>query len=160
VQVDVSSLGAFLGDAGSRILALRMAPDGVRAALVVHTSSGNRLLLAAVRFSSNGTVATFGQPVSIGAGGADPEAVDWSDPYHVAVLAGDAIFLVPLTGGAGLQPGVPPHSLGTAPANADTLTTDGSELVVGTTDGQIFASSQAAPGWYLVTAGSDPVYPG
>jgi hypothetical protein len=159
VQVDVSSLSA-VGEAGSRILALRLAPEGVRAAMVVHTSNGNRLLLAAVRFSNNGSAATFGQPVSIGAGGADPEAVDWSDPYHVAVLAGGDIFVVPLTGGAGLQPGVPAQSLGPAPANAQTLTTDGSELVVGTADGQIFASSQAAPGWYLVAAGSHPVYPG
>jgi hypothetical protein len=159
VQVDVSSLGG-LGQAGSRILALRMAPDGVRAAVLVHTSDGNRLLLAAVRFSANGSAATFGQAVSIGAGGADPEAVDWADPYHVAVLAGGALYVVPLTGGAGLQAGVPPKSLGTAPANAQTLTTDGSELVVGTSDGQIFASSLANPGWYLVTTGSDPVYPG
>jgi two-component system sensor histidine kinase MtrB len=157
--VDVTAI-ADVGQPGSRIRALRMAPDGVRVALLVHTSAGNTLQLAAVRFSDNGATATFGQPVSIGAGGADPVAVSWSDPYHLAVLAGGGVFSVPLTGGAGLQPGVPPTSLGPAPADAETLTTDGSELVAGTSDGQIFASSLATPGWHLVTTGSDPVYPG
>ena len=157
--VDVTALSA-IGQPGSQILALRMAPDGVRAALLVHTKTGNGLLLAAVRFSADGRALSIGQPVSIGAGGADPVAISWSDPYHLAVLAGDAIFEVPLTGGAGLQPGGSPQSLGSAPSGAQTLTTDGSELVAGTDDGQIFASSLGSPGWIRVTTGSDPVYPG
>ncbi|HTA04215.1 MAG TPA: LpqB family beta-propeller domain-containing protein [Streptosporangiaceae bacterium] len=157
VAVGVAALSA-VGQSGSRILALRMAPDGVRAALLVHTQAGNQLLLAAVRFDHG--LVSFGQPVSIGAGGADPIAVSWLDPYHVAVLAGGAIFSVPLTGSAGLQPGGSPQSLGTAPAGAQTLTTDGSELVAGTGDGQIFASSLTSPGWSLITTGSDPIYPG
>ena len=48
------------------------------------------------------------------------------------------------------------------PDGAQTLTTDGSELVVGAA-GKIFASplaSLAFNGWTSVTAGSDPVYPG
>ena len=157
VAVGVAQLSA-IGQSGSRILALRMAPDGVRAALLVHTQAGDELLLAAVRFDHG--LVSFGQPVSIGAGGADPIAVSWLDPYHVAVLAGGAIFSVPLTGGAGLQPGGSPQSLGTAPAGAQTLTTDGSELVAGTGDGQLFGSSLNAPGWSPITTGSDPIYPG
>jgi hypothetical protein len=157
VAVGVAQLST-IGQPGSRILALRMAPDGVRAALLVHTQAGNELLLAAVRFDHG--LVSFGQPVSIGAGGADPIAVSWLDPYHVAVLAGGAIFSVPLTGGAGLQPGGSPQSLGTAPAGAQTLTTDGSELVAGTGDGQLFASSLNSPGWSPITTGSDPIYPG
>ena len=157
VAVGVAQLSA-IGQSGSRILALRMAPDGVRAALLVHTQAGNELLLAAVRFDHG--LVSFGQPVSIGAGGADPIAVSWLDPYHVAVLAGGAIFSVPLTGSAGLQPGGSPQSLGTAPAGAQTLTTDGSELVAGTGDGQLFGSSLNSPGWSPITTGSDPIYPG
>ena len=76
------------------------------------------------------------------------------------MLAGGAIFAVPLTGSAGLQPGGSPQSLGTAPAGAQTLTTDGSELVAGTGDGQLFGSSLSSPGWSPITTGSDPVYPG
>ena len=66
---------------------------------------------------------------------------------------------MPLTGGAGLQPNKSPQLLGAAPNGAETLTTDGSELVVGAA-GKIFASSLAFNGWTSVTAGSDPVYPG
>jgi hypothetical protein len=169
VAVDVSKLAA-IGQPGSSVLALQIAPDNVRAALLVHTRSGNKLLLAAVRFDHHAVA--FGMPVSIGAGDAVPIAVSWSDAYHLAVLAtsaggaaagGSLIFSIPLTGGAGLQPGGAPQSLGPAPDGAQTLTTDGSELVVGTTDGhtnRIFASSPSFAAWSLVTTGSDPVYPG
>jgi len=158
VAVGVAAIAA-IGQPKAKILALRMAPDSVRAALLVQTKAGNRLFLAAVRWN-NGNVVSFGQPVTVGAGAADPLAVSWSDAYHLAVLADGAVFEVPLTGGSGQQPGGSPQSLGTAPSDAQTLTTDGPELVVGTSDGQIYASSTASPGWFLVTTGADPVYPG
>jgi hypothetical protein len=156
VAVDVAALAAN-GQSGVRILALRMAPDGVRAALLVQTKAGNRALLAAVRIQ--GAQVSLGQPVTIGAG-LDPLAVSWLDAYHLVALAGGAVYEVPLTGGTGQQPGGSPQSLGTAPLGAVTLTTDGSELVAGTADGLIFASSAAEPGWSHITTGSDPVYPG
>ena len=159
--VDLSKLTA-IGPSGSQILALRMAPDSVRAALLVHTKSGNKLLLAAALFG-HGSVA-FGPPVSVGASpdAAEPIAISWLDPYHLAVLANGVIFQVPLTGGAGIQPGGKPQRLSTAPNGAQTLTTDGSELVVGVVDNSvssIFASSLGS-GWSKVTTGSSPVYPG
>ncbi len=173
VQVDVGTLTAN-GQSGSQILALRMAPDGVRAAILLHPRSGNnKLLLAAAQFD-HGSV-SFGPPVSIGAGSesgaggagpasaANPIAISWLDAYHLAVLTDKGvIFDLPLTGGAGLQPNKSPQLLGAAPDGAQTLTTDGSELVVGAA-GKIFASSLASLafyGWTSVTAGSDPVYPG
>jgi hypothetical protein len=115
-----------VGQSGSRIVAMRMAPDNVRAVLLVHTKAGNKLLLAAVRFDASDV--SFGQQVTIGTGVAEPTAVSWLDAYHVAVLAGGAIFSVPLTGGAGLQPGGSPQPLGTAPPGAQTLTTDGPDI--------------------------------
>ncbi len=157
--VDITALST-IAQPGSQILALRMAPDGVRAALLVHTKAGNGVVLAAVRFSADGRALSIGQPVGIEAGGADPVAISWSDPYHLDVLAGDAIFEVPLTGGAGLQAGGSPQSLGSAPSGAQTLTTDGSELVAGTDDDEIFVSSLGSPGWIRVTTGASPVYPG
>lgn len=157
VAVDVSAI-ARIGEPGAKILALRMAPDSVRAALLVHTKAGNRLLLAAVRFE--GSAVSYGQPVTVGTGEVDPVAVSWSDAYHLVVLAGSSVFEMPLTGGAGQQPGGSPQSLGTVPSGAVTLTTDGSELVVGTSDGRIYASSTASPGWFAVTTGANPVYPG
>jgi hypothetical protein len=160
IAVDVTAIAA-IGQSGARIMAMRMAPDSVRAALLVHTKTGNRLFLAAVRVTgTDGDVVSVGQPVTLGTGAPDPIAVSWSDAYHLAVLAGGAVFEMPLTGGAGQQPGGPPQSLGTVPSGSLTLTTDGSELLVGTSDGQIYASSTASPGWFPVTTGANPVYPG
>jgi hypothetical protein len=159
LPVDVGALTGSL-QSGSQILALRMAPDSVRAALLVHTKSGNKLLLAAARFDRGS--AAFGQPVSIGAGSAGaghPIAISWLDAYDLEVLTDEGvIYSMPLTGGAGLQPAKSPQLLA-APDGAQTLTTEGSELVVGAA-GKIFASSLASPGWTSVTVGSDPVYPG
>jgi len=160
VQVDVRALK----ESGSRILTLRMAPDSVRAAVLVQTKAGStKLLLAAVRFDRG---VAFGPPVTIGAGAGNPIAISWSDPYHLAVLNDvGVIFAIPLTGGAGLQPGGSPQTLGAAPTGAQTLTTNGSELVVGVSDGHISRISVSSPAsafpqWARVTTASDPVYPG
>lgn len=161
VPVDLSALAGTL-PAGSQILALRMAPDAVRAALLVRTSSGkstgNRLLLAAVRL--RGGTAALGQPVTVGAGLSNPLAISWYDAYHLAVLAAGGIYDVPLTGGAGQQPGAAPYLFGPAYQGAVSLTTDGSEFVVGTSSGGVFAASVSAPNWAQVGQGADPVYPG
>ncbi|MGB6456765.1 MAG: LpqB family beta-propeller domain-containing protein [Streptosporangiaceae bacterium] len=162
VPVDLSALAGSLPP-GSQILALRMAPDAVRAALLVHTSSGkstgNRLLLAAVRL--RGGTAALGQPITVGAGLSNPLAMSWYDAYHLAVLAAGGIYDVPLTGGAGQQPGAAPYLFGPAYQGAVSLTTDGSEFVVGTSSGGVFAASVSAPNWaQVVPQGADPVYPG
>ncbi len=161
--VNIAAVSAAL-PSGSKILALRMAPDAVRAALLVSTSgtaAGNKLLLAAVRFRSG--TAALGQPVSVGVGlSAPPQAISWYDAFHLAVLAAGGIYDVPLTGGAGQQPGAAPALLSTAPAGAQSLTTDGSELVVGTVSpsgDQVWAGSVSAPA-IEVADGADPIYPG
>ncbi len=161
VAVSMPAVAATLH--GGPILALRMAPDAVRAALLVQTSTGTKLLLAAVRLHAGN--AALGQPVTIGAGlpGA-PEAISWYDAYHLAVLASGGIYDVPLlTGGAGLQPGAAPSLLVSAPGGADALTTNGSELVVGADQGGqnvVFVGSASAPNWSQVAEGADPIYPG
>lgn len=155
--VNLSALSTALRGGGS-ILALRMAPDAVRAALLVKTTAGTKLLLAAVRLRAGAV--SLGQPVSVGVGLTDPLAISWYDAYHLAVLATGGIYDVPLTGGAGQQPGAAPYLFTTAPPGAETLTTDGAELVVGTSQGQVYAGSVSAPGWSLVANGTDPIYPG
>ena len=152
VAVSVAAIPA-MGESGARLLALRMAPDAVRAALLVSTPAGNRLLLAAVRF--HGNLVSLGPAVAVATSLVDPIAISWSDPYHLAVLASGGIFNVPLTNGAGQQPPGSPAEQG-----AQTLTTNGSELVVGTSQGEVFASSAAAPGWLPVGKGFNPIYTG
>jgi hypothetical protein len=142
------------GSSDYRIVALRMAPDSVRAALLVQTASGNRLLLAAASYADK--TAAFGPAVTAGGDGlADPVAVSWYNPYYLAVLSGtsSSILEVPLTGGAG-------QLLGPAPAGAETLGTNGSRLVVGTADGKLMISADSSTNWTNMTKGSYPAYPG
>ena len=153
-----------ISQTGSRILALRMAPDGVRAALLVQTSTGNRIVLAAVSYhgssvssskpAANDNSVAFGPSIAVGSGLRKPVALSWFDPYNLVVLANSAIYEVPLTGAAGQQ-------LGPAPTGADTLTTDGTDLVVGTSQNQIWKSSAKVINWTPPSIpGSGPAFPG
>jgi hypothetical protein len=161
VPVHMSALTAILH--GGQILALRMAPDPVRAALLVHTSTGNKLLLAAVRLHAG--QAALGQPVAVDTSGlTNLQAISWYDAYHLAVLASQGIYDVPLLSGGNLQqPEVAPSLLVSAPGGAETLTTNGSELVVGAYENNqnvVLVASVSAPNWSPVTEGADPIYPG
>jgi hypothetical protein len=159
VSVDLSAMSSAI-QLGDQILALQMAPDGVRAALLVTSpAGGNQLLLAAVQV--RGGSAAFGPPVTVGTAGlTDPIAISWYDAYHLAVLTTEGIYEVPLTTGAGQQPA--PQLLTPLPTGVEalTLTTDGTELVVGTSQGGVYAEPVSSPGWTLVANGADPVYPG
>jgi hypothetical protein len=140
------------------ILALRMAPDAVRAALLVQTTSGARntssILLAAV--SHSGSSASFGPAVTAGSGLTDAVSLAWYNPYYLSVLASGAgiatIYEVPLTGGAG-QP------FGSAPAGAASLTTNGSDFVVGNSN-EIWTSPASTISWGHPVGGVNPIYPG
>jgi hypothetical protein len=143
------------GRKGPRVLALRMAPDGIRAAFLVQTATGNRVLLAAVRTS--GRLVSFGPAVSVGTGPSDARSISWYNPYNLVVLAGSTVDEVPLTGGAGQ-----PQQLGVAPDGAQTITTNGTELVVGTKGGGVRWAANLAIGWTALpkTKGWAPAYPG
>jgi two-component system sensor histidine kinase MtrB len=135
-----------------KILALRMAPDSVRAALMVQAGSARRLLLTAVSYSAK--TATFGPAVTVGGNGlTNPVAVSWYNPYYLAVLAGQSIYQVPLTGGAGTQ-------LGSAPSGATTLGSSGTHLVVSTPDGLMISADSSINWANGVKSASDPAYPG
>ncbi|MGO8960840.1 MAG: LpqB family beta-propeller domain-containing protein [Streptosporangiaceae bacterium] len=147
--------GPATGHGGVQVLALRMAPDGIRAAFLVHAAGGNRLLLAAVRYS--GAVASFGPAVSVGTGLAKVRSISWYDPYNLVALAGSAVYEVPLTGGAGQQ-----RPLGAAPDGAESITTNGTELVVGIAgdQNQLVGATNFDTGWSELAQGSGPAFPG
>jgi len=138
-----------------RILALRMAPDGVRAAFLVQTGRNTtRLVLAAVSYQ--GRRAHFGEAVD--AGPEDPIAVAWYNPYELLVLTASGIREVPMTGAAG-------QLVGSVPADAVSIATDGHTVAVGTTSpagqGQIYTSGNLGTSWSLAAeTGSLPAYPG
>ncbi len=150
------SAATAAGRKGVGVLALRMAPDGIRAAFLVHTATGNRVLLAAVR-TSRGFV-SFGPAVSVGTGLPDARSISWYNAYNLVALAGSTVYEVPLTGGAGQ-----PRPLGAAPDGARSITTNGTELVVGTAGGGVRgAAANSVFDWTTLTKGKGwaPAYPG
>jgi hypothetical protein len=137
-----------------------MAPDGVRAALLIQQVPPSRrgakkppairsVLLAAVQ---NTPVPSFGSAVTAGTGLPDLRSISWFNAYNLAALAGNWVYLIPLTGGASLL-------RGSAPMQAQSLTTDNSEFIVGT-QSELFKSSTSALSWVRLGGGSIPVYPG
>jgi hypothetical protein len=144
------------------ILSLQMAPDGVRAALLVKASGGNRVLLAAVVFTVKGSnvSVSLGTPVPAWPGLSRPIALSWYSAYDLVVLTRTGIWQVPLTGGAG-------RLLANAPAGAVSLASNGAALAVGTSDHGRYAledledSDNDGSSWTQVAASSSiyPTYP-
>jgi hypothetical protein len=161
VAVSVSNLSGAI-QKGDQIFGLRIAPDAVRAALLIGTAAGNRLLLLSTVHFGSSTV-WFGPAVPVGNGLPDnPIGISWYDPYYLAVLTGAGIYRVPLTTGAGQQP--PPSLLTALPPAVHplTITTNQTEFVVGSKQG-VFARSLSAraPDWTkLANGAAEPAYPG
>jgi Lipoprotein LpqB beta-propeller domain/Sporulation and spore germination len=147
------------GQRAPQVLALRMAPDGVRAALLIRSNGATHLVLAAAQ--EDGDQIWLGSAVAAGTGLSDPIAMSWFSPYDLMVLERSGIAEVPLEGAA--QP------LGPAPIGADSLTTDGRTVAVGTfyqQAHQIQLSTNLAPAPTTITwqprpaTGAIPAYPG
>ncbi len=142
----------------------RVAPDGVRAAMIVRGVFGRRpgsqVQLAAITHS--GPSASVGSPVIIGSAIADPEALSWYGPDYDIVLSGSSsgaqLYEVPLNGG---QP-TPIATNGGAPVSVTATNPGGStaEIAVGLAGGKIMIS--ANPGVFepARAAGAAPAYPG
>jgi hypothetical protein len=141
-----------MSQAPLRVLSLRIAPDAVRAAMLVQTSkTATGVVLAAVNRS--GATVTLGPGVPVGTSLADPAAVSWYTANDLAVLSGSELWEVPLTGGS-------PQLLGPAPAGARSMATAGYGFAVGTAGGQILTSPTTDSLWTQVGPGMYPVYPG
>jgi hypothetical protein len=149
------------GQPAPQILAVRIAPDGVRAALLIRSGGSNSLALAAVTDDQDGgqDQVSLGRAVAAGTGLSDPEAMSWFSLYDLIVLDKSSIADVPLSGG-------PAQLLGSAPSGANSLTTDGVTIVVGTSSYRIQISTSVAAAPTAITwqakpvAGAIPVYPG
>jgi hypothetical protein len=143
------------GKAGPRVLALQMAPDGVRVALLVATPGKNRVMLGAVTERGN-AVSLDSTAVPVWTALRGPTALSWYSAYYLAVLNKAGIWQVPLTGGAG-------GLLASAPARAVSLATDGVTLAVGTAStaqgpGKVYISSISGNYWQKPLIGSLPAY--
>jgi lipoprotein LpqB-like beta-propeller protein/sporulation and spore germination protein len=94
------------------VTALRVAPDGVRVAMIVNSAAGSRLLLGAI-VRGSGQLSIL-QTVAVGADVSDPSALTWYDADHLLVVAqssaGPGLDEVPVDGdhstAMGVQPGM------------------------------------------------------
>ncbi len=151
IAVDVGPLS------GDRITALRVAPDGVRVAVIVRGKSTSQVQIGAVMRGSN--TASIGQLVPIGTGIHDPAALSWYDADDLIVLTHPGakaarLERVPVDGGQPTPIEPEPHivSLATAGPSA--------QLVAGLSDGRMVTFAGAEAGWGSLGPGQDPAYPG
>jgi hypothetical protein len=143
--------------AGEKVISLKIAPDGVRCALLVSGAGGTQLLLAAI--AGSGSQASIGRAFRISADNLQFTALTWYDADNVIALRGAAgqpvLDDVAINGGD-----VTPYP---APRGITSITADGpaNPLVAGLSNGQM--STLATPGglWSgVVAAGRFPAYPG
>jgi hypothetical protein len=143
--------------AGKKVTALKVAPDGVRCAILASGSTGSQLLMAAI--AGSGPTATIGNAVPITADNLNFTSLTWYDADHVIALqdpSGHPVLDEVAVNG---------ESTTAFPATTGitSITADGSSnpLVAGLSNGQL--TTLATPGglWSgLVGAGHAPAYPG
>jgi hypothetical protein len=140
---------------GDQVTALRIAPDGVRVAMIVRASGKPQVQIGAVIRGSS--TASIGQLVPIGSEIADPAALSWYDPDNLIVLnqpGTDRATLerVPVNGGLSI-PIAPEQGM-------ISLATVGPHIVAGLRSGQLVTFTGIPGGWGPLLLGKDPAYPG
>ena len=144
--------------AGEKVTAFKVAPDGVRCAMLASGKAGTRLLMAAIVHS--GQQAYIGEAVPLSADNLNFTAMTWYDADHVIALRdphGHPVLDEVSVNGETITP-FP------APAGITSITADGTAnpLVAGLSNGQL--TTLAAPPNGLssgvVASGRAPVYPG
>jgi len=140
--------------AAYRLLSLRIAPDGVRAAMLVQTAGRAhqvQVLLSAVTRTSSQVL--LGATAAIGASLTGPSALSWYDPDHLVVLAGSQLYEVPANGGAA-------DPLGPVPPGTQWVTAAGPGQIATTSHGEILTSSGPDQIQQPTARGTGAAYPG
>jgi hypothetical protein len=160
-QAQSVSLPDGIGGSSPGVMALKVAPDSTRVALLVHTAAGNSLYLAAISYASQITFGPADPLDPVGTSAATqlgkPEGLSWYSANSLAVVAGPAsgpqLYEVPLTGGQ-------VQLVGSVPANTDAVSTNGSSIALGTSAGAIMSVSPQNGVFSSVGHGFLPAYPG
>lgn len=140
---------------GDRVTALRVAPDGVRLAMIVQSGKTSQVMVGAIA-RTNGRP-SIGIPAIIGAGIADPSALSWYDADDLALLSqagtvSAVIRQVPVNGGQSVKIG--------SEQRAISLATAGSQIVAGLPGTRLVTSTPSTEDWKPLPPGQNPVYPG
>lgn len=161
----------------ARIQSLQVAPDGVRAALLIRGASSTRIRIAAISQNRGQYtyVAQDTQMLRVGTDVAKPIALTWLDPDHLLVLgqigaARTQLYDVPLTGGESIPVATPRGAVSVAASwpsgqRAPSIvvsTGRPSPSPAGSSPGVIQMSKTGLlnPDWRQVAKGITPVFPG
>jgi Lipoprotein LpqB beta-propeller domain/Sporulation and spore germination len=153
----------------TRIATQRVAPDGVRVAMIVGAGPSKRILIAAISRSAFFTyIAQTPQTLRVGSDITNPVAVTWLDPDHLLVLSRSSgrtqLFEVPLNG---VESTEIPTPRGVTSVAASWPSGPQPHVVIGiaatpTSPGTIEMSMTGLqnPDWQPVAKGTTPVFPG
>jgi hypothetical protein len=155
----------------AHIQSMQMAPDGVRAALLIRSGTSSRIRIAAISMNSGQYtyVAQNSQLLRVGTDVPDPISLTWLDPDHLLVLSQNGqdkteLFEVPLNGGQSTPIATPRGAVCVAAswprgpdptmavAIAPTATSPGAI--------QLTKTGPLNPDWHQVAKGVTPVFPG
>jgi hypothetical protein len=139
-----------------QISAFRVAPDGVRVALIVSTRAGQHVLLAAVVHSGNQvSLASAG---TLGADLTQPTALSWYDADHLLVVdqadSGPQLFEVPVNGNRSTFQSIEPGMISVTTAGPH------NNLFASLQTGQLARSFGLGELWSTPLIGRDATYPG
>jgi Lipoprotein LpqB beta-propeller domain/Sporulation and spore germination len=146
---------------GSEVTDFRVAPDGVRAAMIVKGSAGGKSVTVQVAaITRDGSSASVGLPLTLGSSISDPLQLSWYGTDNLIVLAGGPgqLYEVPLNGG---QP-TPIPVIGGDPVSVTSTNPGGStpDIAVGLSNNTIMVSANLGDFQSTRTDGLAPVYPG
>lgn len=138
----------------------QVAPDGVRVVMIVQGSTGAQVQVGAITHSGS-TASVAQQPVTIGAGITQPDALSWYGTDDVIVLAGSSasavLYEVPLNGGQ-------PTAIATpgAPVSVTAASPEGSaaDIAIGLPGDKIMVSTNLGAFQPTRAVGQAPAYPG
>jgi two-component system sensor histidine kinase MtrB len=155
------------------IQSLRVAPDGVRVAMLIGTRASNKIRIAAISKNRGPYtyVAQTSSVLRVGTDVADPISLTWLDPDHLLVLGrttagSNQLFEVPLNGGQSLPIATPRDAIsvtanwpsGHAEPSVAVEIAPASGSLIGTI--QMAKASWPSPDWRQVAKGNMPVFPG
>jgi hypothetical protein len=140
------------------VTALRVAPDGVRIAMIADTGTGSRLLLGAI-IRSSGQLSIL-QTVVVGTDVSAPSALTWYDTDHLLVVAqtaaGPGLEEVPVDGDRSTAMGVEPSMISITAAG----TTNALFAGLQTNPSHVARSIGVSELWSFFVSGSSATYPG
>jgi hypothetical protein len=140
----------------SPVTGLRVAPDGVRIAMIVGSGAAAHVMLGAIARSGAAVFITHAVPLAPGLSG--PSALTWYDEDHVLVITqpstGARLWEVPVNGDVPVLKTVQPGMASITAAGPQNA------LYVGMAAGRLENSVGLGEPWRDIAAGTDATYPG